>query len=234
MVGRFRVLGKPGPKRNSDGVRPVLFLVMQETSVPSPADELASDKEAVLVQRAKAGDSTAWEEIYGLYHRPVFRYFLGRLGDVHLSEDLAATVFLQAVKGIDSFVYKGAPLLTWLYRIARNIAADHYRSELGRHPAGSGGIRTRIPSFFRSRFGDGEPVEETVGADDPGGAGINVERLDLKDALKHLDESQREIIALHYYAGFSLREVARMLGMNERKVYSVQARALVELRRQLT
>ena len=71
-------------------------------------------------------------------------------------EDLAATVFLQAVKGIDSFVYKGAPFLTWLYRIARNIAADHYRSELGRHPAGSGGIRARIPAFFRSHYADGE------------------------------------------------------------------------------
>lgn len=207
---------------------------MQETSAPRPADELESDREAVLVQRAKAGDSEAWAEIYRLYHRPVFRYFLGRLGDVHLSEDLAATVFLQAVKGIDSFVYKGAPLLTWLYRIARNIAADHYRSELGRHPAGSVGIRTRIPAFFRSRFGDGEPTGEALAQDESESAGINVERLDLKDALKNLNEAQREIIALHYYAGFSLREVARILGMNERKVYSAQARALVELRRQLT
>ena len=206
---------------------------MQDTSVPNLAYELESDREAALVQRAKEGDSEAWSEIYSRYHRPVFRYFLGRIGDVHVSEDLAATVFLQAVKGIDSFVYKGAPFLTWLYRIARNTAADHYRSELGRHPAGSGGLRTRIP-FLRGRFGDNDAPEDAVAQDDPVGAGINVERLDLNDALKHLDESQREIIALHYYAGFSLREVARILGINERKVYSAQARALVELRRQLT
>ncbi len=207
---------------------------MQDTSVPSPAHELESDREAALVQRAKDGDSEAWSEIYNLYYRPVFRYFLGRLGDVHVSEDLAATVFLQAVKGIDSFVYKGAPFLTWLYRIARNIAADHYRSELGRHPAGSGGIRARIPSFFRSHFGDGDPSDDVVAPDDSASVGFNVERLDLKNALKNLDDSQRDIIALHYYAGFTLREVARILNMNERKVYSAQARALVELRRQLT
>ena len=207
---------------------------MQDTSVPNPICDVESDREAALIQRAKEGDSEAWSEIYNRYYRPVFRYFLGRLGDVHVSEDLAATVFLQAVKGIDSFVYKGAPFLTWLYRIARNIAADHYRSELGRHPAGSGGIRTRIPSFFRSRFADTDPSDEAVAPDESTSGGFNIERLDLKNALKNLDDSQRDIIALHYYAGFTLREVARILNMNERKVYSAQARALVELRRQLT
>lgn len=207
---------------------------MQDTSAPNAAQELESEREAALVQRAKAGDSEAWSEIYNLYHRPVFRYFLGRLGDVHLCEDLAATVFLQAVKGINSYVYKGTPFLTWLYRIARNVAADHYRSELGRRPSGAAGARSRIPWFFRRNSSDDrEPTDAAVAPAEPAGGGINVERLDLKNALQSLDASQREIIALHYYAGFSLREVAQILGMNERRVYSAQARALVELRRQM-
>lgn len=207
---------------------------MQDTSARAAPVDVESEREAALVERAKLGDSEAWSEIYRLYHRPVFRYFLGRLGDVHLCEDLAATVFLQAVKGINSYVYKGTPFLTWLYRIARNVAADHYRSELGRRPSGSAGGRTRIPWFFRrDSHDDRDPADEAAASAEPTGAGINVERLDLKNALQSLDASQREIIALHYYAGFSLREVANILGMNERKVYSAQAQALLKLRHQM-
>lgn len=211
----------------------VLYRVMQDASTRIPAQQFESDEEAVLVQRAKAADPEAWSDIYRLYHRPIFRYFLGRMGDAHVCEDLAANVFLQAVKGINSYTYKGTPFVTWLYRIARNVAADYYRSELGRRPAGATPPRSRVPWLFRRDSSDREPGNEDRITAEPSENGINVERLDLKNAVQALDASQREIIALHYYAGFSLREVAHILGMNERKVYSVQARALLQLRRQM-
>lgn len=223
----------PGPVCNSIAVPSIFHHGMELTSARDATREPESEHEAALVQRAKARDSETWSEIYHLYYRPVFRYFLGRFGDAHTCEDLAATVFLQAVKGIDSFVYKGTPFLAWLYRIARNVAADHYRNELGRRPSGAAGMRPRIPAFLRRNSDAGEPGDEGAARDELANAAISVERLDLKNAMQRLSKSQREIIALHYYAGFSLREVARILGINERRVYSAQARALVELRRQL-
>jgi len=193
-------------------------------------EELESDREAAIVFAAKAADAGAWDEIYRLYYRPIFRYFLGHVGDKSICEDLTATVFLEAVKGIDSFVYRGTPLLAWLYRIARNVAADHNRRTHGRRPAGASESPARGSWFFR-RSNDRPVEQEPAPASD--GTGINVERMDLMQAMKGLSEQQREIVALHYYAGFSLREVARIIGVNERTVYSLQAKALVELRSRL-
>jgi len=194
-------------------------------------EELESDKEAAIVFAAKAADAGAWDEIYRLYYRPIFRYFLGHVGDKSICEDLTATVFLEAVKGIDSFVYRGTPLLAWLYRIARNVAADHNRRTLGRRPSGASGVPSRGSWLFR-RSSD-RPIEQEPAPASESSAGISVERMDLMQAMKGLSEQQREIVALHYYAGFSLREVARIIGVNERTVYSLQAKALVELRSRL-
>lgn len=195
------------------------------------APELDHETQAALVHLAKSGDEGAWSEIYSLYYRPLFRYFLARVSDASVAEDLTATVFLEAVKGIGSFSYKGTPLLVWLYKIARNVSADHYRRTLGRDGTGSSGIRSRIP-WLQRRATDEQPAWEPA-APESAAESINDERLDLKRAMSRLGEAQKEIIALHYYAGFSLREVARILGINERVVYTMQARALVDLRKQL-
>jgi RNA polymerase sigma-70 factor (ECF subfamily) len=195
------------------------------------APEIDAETEGALVHRARSGDADAWSEIYSLYYRPLFRYFLARVGDASITEDLTATVFLEAVKGIRSFSYNGTPLLAWLYKIARNVSADHYRRTLGRKGSASSGMRSRIPWLHR-RSSDDLPAQEPV-APESAAASINDERLDLKQALAGLGEAQKEIIALHYYAGFSLREVARILGINERTVYSMQAKALLDLRKQL-
>ena len=208
-------------------VLPRAVTTLGEPRLATAPPELDREREAVIVHRAKANDADAWSEIYNLYYRPVFRYFLGRIGDKTACEDLTAQVFLEAVKGIDSFVYRGTPFLAWLYRIARNVAADHHRRTLGRQQNG----RSRSPWFFR-RTSDRQPEVEPAAPDTTGDT-INVERMDLKQAIDGLNDPQQEIIALHYYAGFSLREVARILDIEERRVYSLQAQALVALRRQL-
>ena len=225
---------RAGPNSNIGAPDALLPSAMQTTLGGSQgqavAPELDHEIEAALVHRAKAGDADAWSEIYGLYYRPLFRYFLARVGDATVTEDLTATVFLEAVRGIGSFSYRGTPLLAWLYKIARNVSADHYRKTLGRNTVTSSGIRSRIPWLRRAT--DDQSARETAAPDSAAGS-INDERLDLKEAMSRLGEAQKEIIALHYYAGFSLREVARILGINERVVYSMQARALVDLRKQL-
>jgi len=198
-------------------------------AAPDERTAEALENEESLVSRARVGDAGAWANLYNAHYRPIFRYFLSRVGDPSVCEDLAATVFLGAVKSIGSYTYTGTPFLAWLYRIARNVAADHFRRNLGRQRGGVvGHLRTRLLSRFTAEDAGGaaEPVASAE-SDDPG---ANVESIDLRRALSTLGEREREVIALHYYMGLTLREAARFMGMQERAVYSLQARALVGLR----
>ncbi len=180
-----------------------------------------SDDESELVSRAKARSPEAWAEIYDRNYRKLFRYLNARLGDHQTAEDLTSAVFVEALKGIDSYVSRGRPLLAWLYRIAHNVLNYHYRSSFRRAAREGGQGRTS-----KEAAGLGRARE----ANDPQ---FLVEGWDLRSAVMRLSEDQREVIILRYFVGLTSPEAARVLGKGERAVYSLQTRAIKALRRQL-
>ncbi len=67
--------------------------------------------EATLVDRAKARSPQAWTEIYSTHYPAIFRYAKARVFNDATAEDLASAVFVAALKGIDSYQYRGRPVL---------------------------------------------------------------------------------------------------------------------------
>lgn len=174
------------------------------------------DYEAELIRQAKARSREAWTEIYERTHPKIFRYVLARVGDRATAEDLTATVFLEALKGVRSYTSRGRPLLAWLYAIARNVVNYHHRTLFRRrqeHPQGAA-----------------LPVDE---GGEPGDPASIVEGWDLRQAITRLSDDQREVIILRYFVGLTTPEVARVVGKRERAVYSLQTRAIKALRRHL-
>jgi len=72
------------------------------------------DQEADFVQALRARSPQAWTALFDRHHDAVYRYVLARLGSRPDAEDLAADVFVAALRGIDSFHYRGRPVLAWL------------------------------------------------------------------------------------------------------------------------
>jgi RNA polymerase sigma-70 factor (ECF subfamily) len=188
--------------------------------------------EAELVERAKARSPEAWTQIYTRNYAAVYRYVNARVFEKETTEDLASTVFLESIKGIDSYKYQGQPIMAWLYRIARNVVSNHQRQLLGRR-----GDAPR--QFIRSIFGKsetrgGRAVEDVIDA--PSSAeepALLVQRMDLRDALAKLTESQREIVILRFFVGLKTPEIAAVIGKEPAAVYSQEARALTALRKHL-
>jgi len=178
------------------------------------SSDATHEAEAELVERAKQRSPSAWAEIYDLYYRKLFRYCYARTGSEATAADLASKVYLDALEGIEWYVYRGRPLLAWLYRIARNAVADHYRANQRESRA-----LERIASI-RQPF-------------DPGPATEVEDRHDLRAAVEQLTEDQRQVVALRFYAGFTTSEIAHALDRSERAVYSLEVRALTALRRVL-
>lgn len=82
---------------------------------------------ADLVRRARAGDSTAWEEIVTAFSRRIFNLAYRFTSSVDAAEDLTQDVFIRIYKTLDQYDAKQGDLANWLMRLARNLIIDDYR-----------------------------------------------------------------------------------------------------------
>lgn len=186
-----------------------------------------SQSETELIARAKRLDADAWSAIYSQHQAVIYRYVRARVDADEVAEDLTAAVFLGAIEGIARYREQGRPLLAWLYRIARNSVADHQRKSAVR-----GRLRVWMPAWKRGRLENPmDAVEPSSGRDDPG---ATVERLDLRRAIDELPDAQREVVILRHRVGLSTAEIAAVMGKRATAVYSLEARALLSLRTELT
>jgi RNA polymerase sigma-70 factor (ECF subfamily) len=172
--------------------------------------------ESRLIEKAKAYDSEALSELYRRYANAIFRYVYYRVGDQVVAEDLASEVFVRALEGLPSYEDIGRPFEAWLYRIAHARVVDHYRK------------RNRQPVT---------PLDERWAAgDETDPRQVALYRDDTRrtwEAVNDLTDEQQQVISLRFIAGYSTREVARLLGKTEGAVKALQHRALASLRRLL-
>ena len=146
------------------------------------------------------------EQIYLQYHDKVRAYVRGKVQDPHDVEDLVSAVFMKIVQKLDSYDPAKASVSTWVYTITRNTVTDHFRTR-----------RTLVA--LEDYMVDEQPVELSDDALDS-----------LADALLALKERERDLIVLHYYSGYTLKELAEMMGMSYINAKVVHKKALESLR----
>jgi RNA polymerase sigma-70 factor, ECF subfamily len=179
-----------------------------------------------FVRLLKAHSITAWEIVFERHFDRVYRYALGRLLSQQAAEDVAATTFDRALSTIESYSYRGRPVLAWLYGIARNVVNETRRIEM----------RSRSTGLLTSLLHreNGYTVFAAPRLMQVDGMDAHVSRIDVEHAMRHLTEVQREVLLLRYFAGLTAGEAGQVMGRPETAVYALQARALAALRRQLT
>ncbi len=170
--------------------------------------------DAALVLAAKAGDATAFGELYERYRDAIYRFCLSRTGTPHDAEDLTADVFVKALQSIDRYQDRGLPFAAFLYRIARNAAID--RSRTLKQPLSVDGLLVEPAS------------KQNVEAE----ATFQVERSILLAALARLKPEHRDVIVMRFIEGYAALEVAQLLGKTEGAIRTLQHRALERLRRE--
>lgn len=172
-----------------------------------------------LVQRAQAGDTDAFAEIYSLYVDVVFRWICFRVRNRHLAEDLTSEVFLRALRNIGRFTWQGRDFGAWLHTIARNLVADHFKS--GRHRLEALTADGAMPDRVDPEPGTAEQVIARLTA------------VDLTAAMRHLGDEQRQCLVLRFYNDCSVTETALAMGKNEGAVKALQYRAVRALLKHL-
>ena len=180
-----------------------------------PARE-STDHIRKLVDRAQKGDRSALEELYLIHFDRIYSYLHVSVGNRHDAEDLTTQTFLKMLESIGRFRWQSAPFSAWLFRIAHNLAMDHFRA--------------------RKRVQPEEEVPEAPGSEEPSAeleAMQSLGRQSMLELIEKLSPEQQQVLTLKFVFNFPNADVAKILDKTEGAIKSLQHRALASLQKQL-
>jgi len=184
--------------------------------------------DAGFIERLRARDLAAFEELVARFERPVYGLCFRLLGDAEEARDAAQETFLKVYRGLGGFRAQSG-LKTWIYRIAINQAMNQQRWWRRRH-------RDETISLDLTR-GDSET---TIGsmlaghASSPEALAIqNESEGRIMQALGEIKQEYRIALVLREIEELSYEEIAVTLGISIGTVKSRIARGREELRRRV-
>jgi RNA polymerase sigma-70 factor (ECF subfamily) len=170
-----------------------------------------------LVELAQRGDREALEGLYLIHFDRIYSYLHLSVGNRHDAEDLTTQTFLKMLEAIGRFRWKTAPFSAWLFRIAHNLAMDHFRATKRWQP------EQEVPEPEGSEESSAEEAAlESIG------------RRSMLELIENLSHEQKQVLTLKFVFSFSNGEAATILGKTEGAVKSLQHRALASLQKQIS
>lgn len=165
--------------------------------------------EGALVQRAQAGDETAFREIVERYQSKVFSIIHGIVRHRNDVEDIAQQVFAKVYLSLRSFDFRSS-LITWIYKITVNECFDYLRKRKVRRLV----YESDLSEDEVRRVENTDPaVERQISADSSLAQRDYVVKL-----LTRVSEEERMLLILKEVEGYSVEELAAKTGMNENTV----------------
>lgn len=190
-----------------------------------------------LIRRAARRSECGWHELVGRVEsrlRVLCRMRMSARARGRFDpDDLCQEVFVEALRRIDTFEYRGpGSLQRWLAAVLRNklmhaersaARLAHPRTDIGEPPALAGG---ELPQGLRLA------LHEV-----PASASTDTRRRDMEERvhamLMQLAPAEREVLLLKHFEGLSGREAAARLGVDESTVSGRYRRALERCARKL-
>jgi RNA polymerase sigma factor (sigma-70 family) len=172
--------------------------------------------DAELVAAVRAGDDSAFEELYRRYQPRIARFICSMLHDAARCEDVAQEAFLSALRRMRETDAE-INFKPWIYQIARNAAIDSYRRN-------SHAVEVSMDADDGLRASDRTRM---VGLDgSPDAALITKERLDhLQGAFDELSDVHTRVLVMRELEGMSYREIGQKLDLTRPAVESALFRA---------
>lgn len=179
-------------------------------------NRLNPDQERSTLAVART-DPEAFRAIYEHYLPRIYAYVCYRLPRRQDAEDLVSDTFLKAVKGLDTFEWRGdGSFSAWLFRIASNLITDYYRrGDQARLEISLDELPEIAPDNLL-------PHETTRQKE---------KFIYLRELIGFLSPRRQEVIRLKFFGGLRNNEIAEVLELDERTVASHLCRGLEDLHR---
>ncbi len=183
------------------------------TDLPEQPVSAISD-DAALVERARANDPAAFDELVQRYKQRIYGTTYHMTSNHADANDLAQETFIRAFKNLHRF--KGdSSFYTWIYRIAVNTTINflHSRHRRAQNHLSLDDVDARIQD-------DPDFIERTSGEGPAGEVAANELMVQLNKALQKLSPEHRLVVTLYDIQGLSHAEIAKITNSSEGTVRS--------------
>lgn len=168
-------------------------------------------QEYLILERSKT-DPRAFGALYEKYFDRIFNFIYRQTEDEDVTADLCSQAFLNALKNVSRFEYRGVPVSAWLYRIASNEVNKHYRRIK----------RERVFSIEEVK------VRELIERNDENWDEELIARL--MEYLRDLPVEMLQVLELRFFEDKDFKEIAFILDVTESGAKMRTYRALDRLR----
>ncbi|MGA2870235.1 MAG: sigma-70 family RNA polymerase sigma factor [Verrucomicrobiota bacterium] len=179
---------------------------MSEPVTMSDADVPAEVLEGDLVQRARNGDLSAYDELVKRYQERIYATIYHMTSNHEDANDLAQDAFIKAFSALKSFK-GGSTFYTWLYRIAVNKTINFLKQRKNKY-------HLSLNDLDFNAENDPDLVALISHKTPQRDAGLSELQKKLNEALLKLSEPHRMVVVLHDVQGQSHDEIAEIMGCN--------------------
>lgn len=180
------------------------------------------DPDVRLMLRVRdADDGAAFAELVGRFQHRLVAVLHHLVGDAAEAEDLAQEAFLRVYRARAKY-HPTAKFSTWLFAVAHNLALNARRD------------RQRRPVLHQQGSGGGGSAEVVGPARPDDAPSHHLRQLELAAAVRRamgtLNDRQRAAVVLSKFEDMPYAEIGAVMGMSQKAVKSLLARARVQLR----
>jgi RNA polymerase sigma-70 factor (ECF subfamily) len=190
---------------------------------PASSAPPASPAESALLDRVRAGDEQAFEQLFRSYYRPLCDFTQSYVRSRETAEELVQTVFLRLWEKREAF-RPTAGVAPWLFAACRNQSLDHlkHRRVVERTESASSAAAEPAPAAGSPPPAPDEAVQlaELTHA--------------VRQAVQQLPERCRAAAVLRWEHQLSHLHIAAALGVSVKAVEASLARARAALRDRLS
>ena len=149
-------------------------------------------QERILIREVKNGNQSAFASLYNEYVDSVYRFILLRVGSIEAAKDLTSDCFLKIFDFLGSEA-KIENFRALLFKIARHKIIDFYRQQ----SKSTVSLEDVSPANFVSE------KDQTLA----------LEAKRIREIISSLKEEYQEPVLLHYFEGFSWKEISDILDL---------------------
>lgn len=176
-----------------------------------------------LVQLYLEGNNRAFDELLARTQNGIFSYIIFIVHNEEVANDIFQETFLKAITKLQERKYVvSGKFNAWLIRIAHNIIMDWYRRQRTKNV-----IDTSVEDMTIAQMSD-EELMETSKEDLMSNKQVLT---DVRNLMRYLPESQREVVQMRFYQDYSFKEIAELTGVSINTSLGRMRYAIINMRR---
>jgi RNA polymerase sigma-70 factor (ECF subfamily) len=171
--------------------------------------------------KSQKDDLFCFEQIILRHKDKVLAYIRHYIRDVALVEDILQDTFIKVFQSVKAGKYsENGKFISWVMRIAHNLIIDHFRMIKQMNTISNDNYESDL--FNLKRLTEDNIEDDMIK--------LQIHQ-DVRKMISHLDEDQKEVIILKYYAGLSFKEIANITKVSINTALGRMRYALINMRK---